>query len=152
MDPQTRNSRERTERPTGSTRSPRTGIAVLSLYGLLISSCSLFSPETKVPATIRFYDTIPPECSKTRGIKQNEVRRVTSEQELRSHYGITFHVYFNDRKSPDLYGSLYYQDRTENKYCMALPDGRFAVFHDRMIDEHKHNVVHEVCYPIQECR
>lgn len=85
------------------------------------------------------------------GLKQTVVKRVTSEEELVKHYGITFRVRFQDRVSPDLYGALYYQNQTENKYCMALPDGRFAIFADRQLAENTMNVSQEVCYPIMRC-
>ncbi len=100
---------------------------------------------------MQFYDTIPPHCNTTAGLKQKVVRPVYSERELIQHYGLSFRVYFNDNVSPYLYGALYYQNRKQNLYCMALTDGRFAVFSDSQIDEHKRNMIHEVCYPFKDC-
>lgn len=99
---------------------------------------------------VQFFAAVPAVCPATRGIKQKTVRRVTTEQELRDHYGLTFAVRFNDGVSPTLYGSIYYQNRAENRYCMALVNGSFAVFADRKIGV-KRNVIQEVCYPIQPC-
>ena len=118
---------------------------------LFISGCSLF---TRIPAStgvVQFYDDIPAECATTSGVKQSVVRRVTSESDLRKHYGLTFKVHFNDNVSPTLYGTLYYQSGERNLYCMALPDGRFATFQDSQISQNRRNVVQEVCYPIQDC-
>jgi tRNA U34 5-methylaminomethyl-2-thiouridine-forming methyltransferase MnmC len=71
-------------------------------------------------------------------------------EQLQKHYRLTFHVWFQDGISPELYGTLYYQNRRENKYCMALPDGNFAVFADSRVGR-KPNISHEVCYPIKDC-
>ena len=100
---------------------------------------------------VRIYSDIPRSCRTTRGLKQQVVKKVTSEEEMRKHYGLTFLVHFNDNVSPPLYGVLYHQNKKKNKFCMALPNGEFAVFKDRQIDEHKRNIVHEVCYPLREC-
>ncbi|MCB1326068.1 MAG: hypothetical protein KDK35_12600 [Leptospiraceae bacterium] len=112
--------------------------------------CSLFQRQTTRGA-VTFYDSIPAQCNTTRGLRQQEVRVVHSESELREHYGLTFIVRFNDGVSPALYGTLYYQDQSLNRYCMALPDGRFAVFSDSSIDAETNNFVQEVCYPIKDC-
>lgn len=127
-------------------------LGLSTLIALLISVAILRCSATgERRSAVRFYDNIPPECASTRGIKQNTVLRVTSEEDLRRHYGITFRVFFNDGISPEIYGTLYYQNRDENRYCVAMPDGRFAIFADSRIGEHRRNVVHEVCYPIHEC-
>lgn len=115
----------------------------------MLSFCFLL--PWKKYGVVRLYNDIPGSCNSTRGIKQKVVKKVFSEEEMRQHYGLTFLVYFNDRKSPPLYGVLYYQNRKENKYCMAMPDGKFAVFKDRAVDQYKRNIVHEVCYPLREC-
>lgn len=105
----------------------------------------------KTVGAVAYFAEIPARCNTVRGIKQKVIRRVRSEQELRDHYGLTFLVRFNDGVSPPLYGSMYYQNRDENRYCMALVDGGFAVFSDRKVGI-KRNVIQEVCYPIQVCR
>lgn len=99
---------------------------------------------------VLFYSEIPTNCQQTRGIKQKEVIKAHSMGELEQHYHLTFHVWFQDGISPELYGTLYYQNSQENKYCMALPDGRFAVFADSRVGR-KPNISHEVCYPIKDC-
>ncbi len=109
----------------------------------------LRSPVKTIGA-VDFFGEVPALCNRTRGIKQQTVRRVTNEQELRAHYGLTFVVRFNDGISPPLYGSMYYQNQNENRYCMALTSGHFAMFSDRPIGI-KRNLIQEVCYPIQEC-
>ncbi len=132
----------------------RKTLPVTGALVLLTSACSLLpSREASDNPTgvIRYYSNIPAGCNTTRGLKQSTVKQVRSEAELRSHYGLTFNVWFNDRETESLYGSLYYQNAEENKYCMALPDGRFAVFSDRAVGQYKRNIAHEVCYPIKDC-
>lgn len=107
--------------------------------------------QTQPVGAVTFHNDIPPDCAVVQGLKQTVVKRVTSEQDLIKHYGITFRVRFQDQVSPELYGALYYQNLTENKYCMALPDGRFAVFGDKKLAENSMNVSQEVCYPILKC-
>jgi len=123
------------------------GIALSSA----LTQCGMIRPSEGRSGVVQFTKEIPTECNTTTGLKQKVVRAVYSERELVQHYGLSFQVHFNDKKSPDLYGALYYQNRDTNLYCMALPDGRFAVFQDSQIDEHKRNVIHEVCYPLKDC-
>jgi len=140
---------------------PRTSLLTGAFSAFLFSSLILFFASCKTtgeqkPIPVRqgaveFFNSIPEGCTATKGIKQQSVARVTSEQALRSHYGLTFQVRFNDGVTAPLYGSLYYQSASENKYCMALPDGRFAVFQDSKVGE-KPNVMQEVCYPLQDCQ
>ena len=101
-------------------------------------------------SVVTFYNTIPPLCNTVRGLKQKKIIPVHNEKQLRKHYGLTFRIRFNDKVSPTLYGALYYQDDANNLYCMALPNGRFALFRDSKIGRRK-NIIQEVCYPIQEC-
>ena len=117
---------------------------------LLLAGCKVERQNLPVGA-VTFYNDVPAQCAVVQGLKQNVVKRVHSEQELIKHYGITFRVRFQDRVSPELYGALYYQNPSENKYCMALPDGRFAVFADKQLGENTMNVSQEVCYPILKC-
>ncbi|MBW7858084.1 MAG: hypothetical protein H3C43_07325 [Leptonema sp. (in: Bacteria)] len=119
---------------------------------ILVSNCNLLETK-KTPSTgaVTYVNSIPNNCTTTTGIKQKVVKKVTSESELRQHYGLTFKVRFNDQVSPTLYGALYYQDNKQNLYCMALPDGRFATFHDSQISENKKNIIQEVCYPLSDC-
>lgn len=124
-----------------------TGIVLSSV----LSHCGMIRPPENRSGVVRFTKEIPTECNTTTGLKQKVVRAVYSERELIQHYGLSFQVHFNDKKSPDLYGALYYQNRDTNLYCMALPDGRFAIFMDSQIDEHRRNVIHEVCYPLKDC-
>lgn len=104
----------------------------------------------KRAGVVSFFSEVPALCNTARGIKPRDIRRVRSEQELRDHYGLTFLIRFNDGVSPPLYGSMYYQNRDENRYCMALVDGGFAMFSDSRIGK-KRNLIQEVCYPIQPC-
>ncbi len=129
----------------------RLSLLFLPIALLLLSSCHSWPFSRSERSVVRYYDSIPRECDTTQGIRQKQVIQASSDQELKDHYGLTFLVWFNDGISPVLYGTLYYQSEKRNLYCMALPDGRFAVFHDRQIDRHRRNVVHEVCYPIKEC-
>ena len=124
--------------------------AGIALFSALLQ-CGMIRPSEGRSGVVQFTKEIPAECNTTTGLKQKVVRAVYSERELVQHYGLSFQVHFNDKKSPDLYGALYYQNRDTNLYCMALPDGRFAVFQDSHIDEHKRNVIHEVCYPLKDC-
>ncbi len=122
-----------------------TGIFFLKIF------CTTILRPKKI-GVVYFHDTVPAQCKVTRGIKQKKVIPVYSENELRKHYDLTFQIRFNDEKSPRLYGSLYYQDREKNLYCLALPNGRFATFSDSKIDIYRHNIIQELCYPIQECK
>ena len=79
------------------------------------------------------------------------MRPVFSEQELIKHYGISFLIRFRDQASPQLYGALYYLDQEQNLYCMALPDGRFAVFSNSRIGG-KDNIIQEICHPLKKCK
>ena len=128
---------------------------VLSGFVTLGSCVQPPSERPQEPGTparvVTYYNDVPQNCSEIKGLKQTVVRRVTSEKELIRHYGMTFRVRFQDKVTPELYGALYYQDAKENKYCMALPDGRFAVFHDSQLAEHTMNAAQEVCYPIMAC-
>jgi hypothetical protein len=121
--------------------------------GMTASFSECGGDQIKVNPTgvIKYYSHVPASCNTTRGLKQSLVKQVKSEKELRAHYGLTFRVWFNDRATESLYGSLYYQNAEQNKYCMALPDGRFAVFGDKPVGPHKKNIAHEVCYPIKDC-
>ncbi len=123
---------------------------LLIAAAFFVSGCNLSTARPIRQGAVLFYNDIPDECRTTRGLRQPVVRRVTSEKELKSHYGMTFKVHFNDKISPALYGTLYYQNEKENIYCMALPDGRFAVFSDSG-PGNASNVIQDVCYPIQEC-
>ena len=127
---------------------------LIATISILIAQCNLFlkkPDEKKSTGTVTYLPNIPSNCTTTTGIKQKIVKKVTSEAELRKHYGLTFKVRFNDQVSPTLYGALYYQDKNQNLYCMALPDGRFAVFHDSQISENRKNIIQEVCYPLSDC-
>ncbi len=115
---------------------------------LLGASCATFFGNRK--GAVRYYSGIPSQCSTTRGLKQREVIRAQSEAQLREHYGLTFLITFNDGVSPPVYGSLYYNSPEQNLYCMALPDGRFAVFSDSEVGARR-NMMQEVCYPIKDC-
>lgn len=123
---------------------------LLATLWTTLSGCMLFGPQRQ--GAVRFYGDIPSSCDTVRGLRQQVIKQVHSEEEMRKHYGLTFRVYFQDNESPEsLYGVLYYQDPEANKYCMALPDGRFAVFSDRQFAENRRNVSHEVCFPIKDC-
>lgn len=119
---------------------------------LFFSACSLFQPRIEEDGAVTFHRSVPEFCNEVRGLNASEVRSARSEQALIDHYGMTFMVRFNDGISPQLYGTLYYQNRDENLYCMALPDGRFASFSDSRIDEFKTNVIQEICHPLNSCR
>lgn len=119
--------------------------------GISLSSCATLNHLFDETGVVEYYSNIPEECNTVRGLTQSVVKQVDSEQQLVDHYGLSFHVWFQDGVSPELFGALYYQNRNEGKYCMALPDGEFAVFYDSMIG-HKPNVSHEVCYPLKDCR
>ncbi|MCB1164660.1 MAG: hypothetical protein KDK37_02710 [Leptospiraceae bacterium] len=110
-----------------------------------------YSVPDETMGVVEIYDSIPKQCNEVRGLKQSEVKAAHSEQELIDHYGITFIVRFQDKKSPVLYGTLYYQNPRKNLYCMALPDGRFASFSDSQIDTNRKNFIQEVCHPLQTC-
>lgn len=125
------------------------GMALITL--LPVIGCAE-SPDRVGPSgVVEYYNHVPSSCDTVRGLRQKELIPVHSEKRLREHYGMTFHVWFNDGVTEELYGTLYYQNEKENLYCMALPDGNFAVFHDRMVDRHKKNIAHEICYPLREC-
>ncbi|MCE9598003.1 MAG: hypothetical protein K8S54_08545 [Spirochaetia bacterium] len=115
-------------------------------------SCGFFQPTQRSKGAVKFYPDIPPDCNTTKGLKVTTVKRVTSEKDLIEHYGLTFRITFQDKISPDLYGALYYQDEKENKYCMALPDGRFATFEDSKLAPNKNNVMQDLCHPIVSCK
>ncbi len=109
-------------------------------------------PVTPPPrGVVTYFNDVPAECPTGKGLKQTVVKRVTSEKDMIRHYGMTFRVRFQDKVTPELYGALYYQDKGENMYCMALPDGRFATFRDSQVGEHQMNIAQEVCYPLQAC-
>ncbi len=122
---------------------------VLLAWLLLSASCSTFFGR-KTQGAVTFYSDIPGQCNTTRGLKQKTVIRATSEQQLRSHYGLTFLVRFQDGVSPPIYGTLYYQNEDLNRYCMATPDGQFAVFANSKVNGFD-NIVQEVCFPIKDC-
>ena len=125
---------------------------IFCLYGLTLAfffSCSLRLPKQK--GVVRFYNSIPENCTTVKGLKQKQVIPVYTEKQLRNHYNITFLIRFNDNESPSLYGTLYHQDQEKNLYCMALLRGKFAVFSDSPIGKRR-NMIQEVCYPIRECR
>ena len=123
----------------------------IPIFLMFISSCSIFVKKPKMQGAVQFYSEIPEQCGTARGIRQKTIEKITSENQMRSHYGLTFLVRFNDGISPVLYGVLYYQNSSENKYCMAVNDGTFAVFSDSQIDEHRKNIIHEICYPLNDC-
>lgn len=127
-----------------------TAIPALILMG---SYCltGITTGPTEKKGVVSYYNSIPPVCSETKGIKQKTVKKVNSTSALESHYKITMLVRFQDKVSPSLYGTLYYQDRASNLYCMALPDGRFASFSNSQIDQNRKNMIQEICYPIQKC-
>lgn len=125
-------------------------LTVLAVLVAALSACSSFFGRETVGA-VRFQNSIPDECNVTRGLKQKKVIRATSENQLRSHYGLTFLVRFQDGVSPPVYGTLYYQNKDLNRYCMATPDGRFAIFANSQING-EDNIIQEVCYPLKECR
>ena len=125
-------------------------LALLLLMLLVPGSACLSFFGRKTQGAVTFYGDIPDQCNQTRGLKQKVVIRATSEDELRSHYGLTFLVRFQDGVSPPVYGTLYYQNEDLNRYCMATPDGRFAVFANSQVNGYD-NIVQEVCYPIKEC-
>ena len=110
-----------------------------------------YSDPDDVEGAVSFFDSVPEQCNEIRGLKQSRVASADSEQELIDHYGITFLVRFQDKESPTLYGTLYYQNPRENLYCMALTDGRFASFGDKQISQNRRNFIQEVCYPLQNC-
>lgn len=118
------------------------------LAGALACS-SFFGRSTQ--GAVTFYRSIPDICNTTRGLKQKTVIRATSEEQLRSHYGLTFLVRFQDGISPPVYGTLYYQNQDQNRYCMATPDGRFAVFANSQVNGID-NIVQEVCFPLKDCQ
>ncbi|MCR9144153.1 MAG: hypothetical protein NXI24_18035 [bacterium] len=123
--------------------------AMLTLFFSVAPGCSSFlGRETR--GAVTFYNDIPDQCNTTRGLKQKTVIRATSESQLRSHYGLTFLVRFQDGVSPPVYGTLYYQNEDLNRYCMATPGGRFAVFANSRVNG-VDNIVQEVCYPIKDC-
>lgn len=131
---------------------PMTRLFLIPLIATILSfSCSPSPDRVGNSGVVRYYDSIPSECNEIRGLRQKELKQVKTEQELRNHYGMTFHVWFNDGITEELYGALYYQNREENLYCMALPDGSFAVFEDSQITNFRKNVAHEICYPLREC-
>lgn len=115
-----------------------------------LESIHIGQKKRKDRGAVHFSMDIPQNCNETRGIKQKKVIKADSMEQLERHYRLTFHVWFQDGISPELYGTLYYQNRQENKYCMALPDGQFAVFSDSRVGR-KPNISHEVCYPIKDC-
>lgn len=123
-------------------------LAATLLIPTLFSGCHFLLGDRQ--GAVRYYSNIPSQCSVTRGLRQKEVARVTSEQQMRDHYGLTFLITFNDGKSPALYGAMYYQSQEENRYCVALPDGRFAVVEDSLIGSRR-NMMQEVCFPIKDC-
>jgi len=125
-------------------------IALAAVLSGLFCQCKV-ERQTLPVGAVTFHNDIPADCATVQGLKQSTVKRVKSEEELIKHYGITFRVRFQDKVSPDLYGALYYQNPGENKYCMALPDGRFAIFADKKLGENTMNVSQEVCYPILKC-
>lgn len=118
----------------------------------MLTHCGFFQPTQTSKGAVKFYADVPPECNTIKGLKATTVKRVTSEKALIDHYGLTFRIRFQDKISPELYGALYYQDEKENKYCMALPDGRFAIFEDSKVDVNKNNVMQDLCHPIMSCR
>ena len=117
----------------------------------LVSSCVTQIEKPPQDSIVQFYTNVPETCSSVNVLKQKNLKRVSSEDELIKHYGLTFLVRFNDGKTRPIYGTLYYSSSEENKYCMVLPDGNFAVIKDKQIDQYRKNVIQEVCYPIQEC-
>lgn len=126
-------------------------LGMSAALGLMLPACRQITRPEPARGVVRYHTDIPTDCRTTSGIKQPVVRRVSSEAELRKHYGLTFKVHFNDGVSPTLYGTLYYQNKDRNLYCMALPDGRFASFEDSQVSEHRRNVMQEICFPIQDC-
>ena len=107
----------------------------------------IFRPSRGV---VTSYSGIPSSCTTTLGLKQKVVKQAQSEDELIRHYGLTFLVRFQDGESPALYGTVYHQDPDANKYCMALPDGRFATYTQSKIGV-KDNMYQEICYPLRDC-
>lgn len=135
-----------------SMKYPALLVLCLSLFSACASSSRPgYTEPEDVEGAVSFYDSVPEQCNEVRGLKQNSVKGGDSEKELIEHYGITFLVRFQDQKSPQLYGTLYYQNPRENLYCMALTDGRFASWGDREIDVNRRNFIQEVCYPLQSC-
>ncbi|MCB1173796.1 MAG: hypothetical protein KDK39_09535 [Leptospiraceae bacterium] len=137
-------------------KSTRESSRILALLLLLVmghgfAACTvlknLFSNQQGV---VTFYNGIPDECPQSRGLKQKVIKSVHSEAELEAHYGLTFLIHFQDGVSPDLYGTLYHQNKAANIYCMALPDGRFARFGNSKVNG-KDNMVQEICKPIKHC-
>lgn len=120
---------------------------LLSGLGQCTFIAEMFSKKHGV---VTFYNSIPSKCPKSRGLKQKVIKPVYSHSEMINHYGISFLIRFQDKISPDLYGVLYHQNKDKNLYCMALPDGRFALFHDQIINS-KSNIIQEICYPLKNC-
>ena len=123
----------------------------LALVTVLIgaAACSSFFGR-KTQGAVTYYNDIPELCNTTRGLKQKTVIRASSEDQLRAHYGLTFLIRFQDGVSPPVYGTLYYQNQDLNRYCMATPDGRFAVFANSQVNG-TDNIVQEVCDPLKDC-
>ncbi|MBI41142.1 MAG: hypothetical protein CMF59_16215 [Leptospiraceae bacterium] len=136
-----------------------TGIGAILISSLALFSLMQCASNTRpgytepddVSGAVSYYDGIPQQCNEVRGLKQKIVKAGDSEQELIDHYGITFLVRFQDKESPALYGTLYYQNPRKNLYCMALTDGRFASFSDSQIDANRRNFIQEVCHPLKKC-
>ena len=106
--------------------------------------------KKKGPSVVTISNQIPKVCNTSLGLKQKIIKAVYNEKEMREHYGITFLVRFNDEYSEDLYGVLYYQNEKKNLFCMALADGKFAIFSNSKIGN-GNNIIQEICYPIKEC-
>jgi hypothetical protein len=124
------------------------GTALLAL-GCAGASCAIFTGK-KQQGAVTYYSSIPDLCSTTRGLKQKTVVRASTENELRSHYGLTFLIRFQDGVTRPVYGTLYYQNEDLNRYCMATPDGRFAVFSNSQVNG-LDNIIQEICFPIKDC-
>lgn len=131
-------------------------LALTAAFALITTNCLTTTGGSTSPSdtvgVVSFFSSVPAGCTEANAIKQKKVKSVSSQSELESHYKITMLVRFQDNVSPSLYGTLYYQNREKNLYCMALPDGRFAAFSDSQVSANRKNMIQEVCYPIQKCR
>ncbi|MFN3604951.1 MAG: hypothetical protein ACK4UJ_09605 [Leptonema sp. (in: bacteria)] len=127
-------------------------LSILSILPILFG-CIFISPKKPIYqwGAVEIYEHIPERCKHTKGLKQKKVILAKTEKELIEHYGITFLIYFNDGVSPILYGTLYHFDPENNLYCLALPNGKIALFRDKQIDFYRNNIIQEICYPIKPC-
>ena len=145
------NSKNKSENKNLSCRNLFKIIFILIIFFLYnVTFLNSKTKKKKGPSVVTISNHIPKVCNTSLGLKQKIIKAVYNEKEMREHYGITFLVRFNDEFSEDLYGVLYYQNEKKNLYCMALADGKFAIFSNSKIGN-GNNIIQEICYPIKEC-